>query len=141
MHLPWVFVVVATLHSADSVIPLSPEQSAELSKQLEAYVRACHPSTQVVSGEEQPQEVLETLWAEQERTVHAILRETGGSREVIIGFPATNDGLGAVLSRAADKRVTSYAKCPGLDGLRLACRVHRLVPGGSRAPDARNSRR
>ena len=129
-----------SLKSAATTVPLSTTESAELSERLDRYFQACHPYNEVVSGKVVPQETLTKLWTEQERTVHALLHMTYGSDaaprlrnttlEVLFGFPVTkNGGPGPVLARDSSQLVASYIKCPGLDGLLLACHVHSLVPG------------
>ena len=117
-----------SLKNAASVVSLTPAEQTHLAERLDAYFKACHPYSRVVAGPDRPQDELTKLWSEQERTVHAVLRGTDG-REILFAFPTENDGLGPVLARDADGTVTSYAKCPGLEGLKLACQVHGLVPG------------
>jgi hypothetical protein len=52
----------------------------------------------------------------------------GRSLEVLFGF-TSESGPGPVLARGSDRTVTSYIKCPGLEGLLLSCRVHAFIPG------------
>lgn len=136
-----------SLKSAASPVPLSAAQSAELSERLDKYFQACHPYSRVVRGGDLPQETLSKLWTDQENTVHAVLHVTYGSDapehlrnttlEILFGFPQENGGLGPVLARDPSQFVSSYIKCPGLDGLRLACHVHGLVPGIEPSPRCR----
>jgi len=122
------FAAEVSLKNAASAVSLTAAEQTQLAGRLDDYFKACHPYGRVVAGPDRPQDELTKLWGEQERTVHAVLRAADG-REILFGFPTTNDGLGPVLARDAQGTVTSYAKCPGLEGLKLACQVHRLVPG------------
>ncbi|HJQ99127.1 MAG TPA: hypothetical protein VJ826_12515 [Candidatus Polarisedimenticolaceae bacterium] len=120
-------IAEVTLKNAGSTVALSEAQKSQLAQRLNAYVGTCHPYRQVVGGDERPQEELTKAWSETEKSVHALLGDD--RRLVLFGFPTANGGLGAVLARNPDGSITSYAKCPGHEGLALACHVHRLVPG------------
>lgn len=120
-------------------VTLAAAQEEALAERLLTYFQACHPYGQVVGGDDLPHEVLEKLWAEQESIVHATVQIEFGPEapphlrgktfEVLFGFPAENDGLGPVMSRQPNRLLTSYQKCPGLEGLLAACHARRLVPG------------
>jgi hypothetical protein len=129
-----------TLNSGTEDVALDPAQSKQLAASLDSYFEACHPYAEVIGGEDLPQDRLASLWSEQERLPHAVLRRDIGGRDpgpggdetldVLFGF-TSQGGPGPVLSRARDsaRTVTSYIKCPGLEGLLLSCRVHALIPG------------
>jgi hypothetical protein len=131
------------LESGGGGVPVGAVQRVELAASLESYFRDCHPYGQVVSGEELPQERLNSLWAEQTRLPHAVLKigpdpdappqAPGPQLEVLFGF-GSESGPQPVLARGADGTVTSYIKCPGLPGLLLSCRVHGLMPGMKPSP-------
>lgn len=121
-------VADVTLENGSSKVALTDSQQSELAPRLVAYLGACRPYRQVVGGDERPQDELTALWSETEKTIHVRFHDDR-HRSILFGFPTTNGGLGAVLSENADGSITSYAKCPGGEGLALACAVHRLVPG------------
>jgi hypothetical protein len=127
-----------TLSSGVRDVALDQEQSRDLAVSLEAYFEACHPYRLVVGGEDLPQDRLVSLWSEQVRLPHAVLRRnegaedpdptSGATLDVLFGF-SSESGPFPVLTRGSDRIVTSYIKCPGFEGLRLSCRVHALIPG------------
>jgi hypothetical protein len=124
------------LLSGSSPVGLSKAQSAHLSARLNTLFQTCHPMNR---GGVVPQETLTSRWAEQERTVHAVLHVTYGpdspshlsnrALEVLFGFPPESNGLGPIIAREPGQPLKSYFKCSGLEHLLLACYVHRLVPG------------
>jgi hypothetical protein len=129
-----------SLKSGGKAVPLSATQAADLPDRLDKYFQTCHSYDRVVPGKALSQQALTKLWKDQEHIVHAVLRVTYGS-EILFAFPIENDGLGPVLRRDSSKQLSSYIKCPGLDGLLLACYVHGLVPGvkpNQRCPEWRD---
>ena len=116
---------------------LSRPQTRELLATVAPLLDSCHTYADVV-GREQPQHELRQLWRKHTHQPHLLLRARGAlaSRhqlldhehfELLLGIPA-GEGLSPVLSRTAGGFVTSYAKCSGLEGIRLSCRIRSLEP-------------
>lgn len=132
------------LLSSGSPVALDSERAAQLVAELTAYLDSCLTSVAVV-GEQPSQDELERLWSEKSSQPHALLQATGrpdsahthlrGSRfTAFFGFESES-GPSPVLTRDEHRHLTSYTKCPGLDGLLLSCNVQSIVPGMSSSAD------
>ena len=126
------------LRNAGEEVALESTQSGDLAGRLDSFFRSCHTYSDVVSGQVLPQAELVALWQQQANLPHAVLHVTyapdapeplgGKTVDVLFGFTAES-GPNPVLARSPDGAVTCYIKCPGLEGLLLACQVHALIPG------------
>jgi hypothetical protein len=133
-----------SLLASGSVVPLEAAVERELLDDLTAFFDECHDYADVV-GEEPAQDELQRLWAEHEQGSHALLRAVGApdsphaslrDREfaLLVGFDHEG-GAWPVLTRDDGDALTMYTKCPGLEGLRLACTIRGPVPSLQRGVD------
>lgn len=127
------------LRSGGSPVHLDHDTETELASALTRFVSSCRPF-ESVTGRTESQSELRDLSAAQEQLTHAVLRASFGSSaetplrgrsgEILVGL-ASASGPDPVIFREQAGTLTRLIKCPGLDGLLLACRVHAIVPGMS----------
>lgn len=133
------------LVSAGSEVDLEGEVAARLTTALTSYFASCHSYETVVFGEEPPQDELRRLWAEHKLRTHALLHMTGGADSrhaglrgrrfsLLLGLESESGPL-PVLTEDENRHLTAYIKCPGLEGLILACQIHGIIPGMTPSPD------
>lgn len=133
------------LISAGSPVAIDGEDASQLAEALVTYLDSCLTFGAVVGGEQPPQDELDRLWSDQSNRLHAVLHATGtdesrhihlrGTRFTALFGLESESGPSPVLTRDESLHVTGYIKCPGLDGLLLACQVHGIVPGMSPSAD------
>jgi hypothetical protein len=130
------------LLSGGSPVRLDPDTETELASSLTLFASSCHPF-ESVTGRTAGQSELRDLWAAQKQLTHAVLGASfdaaadqplrGRSGEILVGL-ASASGPNPVIFRDQAGTHTLLIKCPGLDGLLLACQVHSFVPGMSPSP-------
>jgi hypothetical protein len=122
-----------------AAVELDAAAEEEIAAALLAYFAPCLPYGDVVADARPSPESLAAAWRELERGDHARLEAIapadsrhhelrGRSFTLLVGL-ADERSPGATMTREPDGTVTSYAKCPGLEGLLLVCRIRELVPG------------
>jgi hypothetical protein len=138
-----------SLFRAGSAVELTASDTEDLLPMVTAFLESCHTFA-AVTGEDQPQAELKRLWTEHLGRPRLLLRSTGSvaSRHefldrkpfaLLLGLPE-RENLFPILTEREGGRIESYAKCPGIDALRISCRVRSLQDPSSSPPDCERVR-